>query len=494
MKITTKPEKKANAHLHRGFQNRKATYTAQGRQSGIIAGGAPAVLENARRLGLAESIDSHVKVLKVERGFRESDHIMAMALNALCGGQTLDDMELRRNDAAFLSAVGADSLPDPTTAGDFCRRFAAADIEALQDAMNETRIQAWQKAGIAKGIARIDADGTFVETGAECAEGVDYSYKKIWGYHPLVVSLANTNEPLFIFNRSGSRPSHEGAVGYFDRAITLCQRAGFREILLRGDTDFSQTAHLDGWHKRGIGFVFGMDCRENLKSISEGIKEDQWEELLRDVSVVEIEEERALQTEYKRAVIEKREFKHLELEEEHYSEFRYKPTKCENEYRMVVARKTIRVTKGQELLLPETRYFFYITNLFDRPARDIIWEANQRCNQENLHAQLKGGGVHALRAPLKTMNSNWAYMVIVSLAWSLKAWFALSMKFHDSAIKMREKAIIKRLLSMKFRTFLQNIINIPCLVAKTARRIVLRPIVTTAWSEILLESSLLRPI
>ena len=60
--------------------------------------------------------------------------------------------------------------------------------------------------------ARIDADGVFVPTGSECAEGVDYSgHKREWGYHPLVVSLANTQEPLFLVNRTGARPSHEGA-------------------------------------------------------------------------------------------------------------------------------------------------------------------------------------------------------------------------------------------------------------------------------------------
>lgn len=487
MKTNTHSKKKSNTH--RGFKKQKPSYTKQARQSGIIAGGAPAVLQHACSLGLAEAIDEAVKVLKVERGYHESDHVLAMALNALCGGQRLEDMELRRSDKAFLEAVGAQSIPDPTTAGDFCRRFGGEDIEALQDAFNQVRIKAWKKAGISKEVARIDADGTLVETSAECAEGVDYSYKKVWGYHPLVVSLANTNEPLFLFNRPGSRPSHEGAAGYFDRAIAVCQQAGFKRILLRGDTDFSQTDYLDGWDNRGIGFVFGIDAMANMKTLAMGIPEESWEELFRDLRPVELEDERTCQTKHKDAVVEARGFKNLSLEEEHLSEFRYRPTKCDKDYRLVVVRKTIRVTKGQEMLFPEIRFFFYITNQFDCPARDVVWEANQRCNQENLHAQLKSGGVHALRAPLKTLNSNWAYMVIIALAWSMKAWFAFGMRFKTVAMRLHEDSLVKRMLTMEFRTFLLNIVQIPCIVARTGRRILLRPLCRTPWSEIVLAST-----
>jgi hypothetical protein len=494
VKLTIKRHSKTKSPAHRGFSPRKLTYTTQGRQRGIVAGGAPAVLSHAHSLGLAESIDAKVSVLKVERGYRESDHVMALALSHLCGGETLDDLELLRCDGAFLEAVGCASLPHATTVGDFCRRFDPEAIEGLQDAFNEVRVRAWKVGGVAQGLARIDADGTLVETGAETAEGVDYSYKRVWGYHPLVVSLANTNEPLFLFNRPGNRPSHEGAAAYLNRAVALCREAGFSEVLLRGDTDFSQTKHLDGWHKDGVGFVFGMDAMQNLKALARELKEASWKELLRDVSVVEEDEEREPQRAWKREVIEERGYRHLELEEEHYAEFRYRPGQCENEYRMVVVRKTIRVTQGQELLLPETRYFFYITNLFEPSARDIVWEANQRCNQENLHAQLKAGGVNALRAPLKTLDANWAYMVIASLAWSLKAWFALALEFREKSLRSREEALVKRLLTMEFRTFLRNVIQIPCLVCRSARQLILRPITTTAWSTILLGSTILRPV
>ena len=110
------------------------------------------------------------------------------------------------------------------------------------------RLAVWQRCpGLTEQTARIDGDGTLVPTTGACKEGMDISYNGIWGYHPLVVSLANTGEPLFLKNRSGNRPSHEGVIPYFDKAIALCRRAGFRDILLRGDTDFALTTAFDRW-------------------------------------------------------------------------------------------------------------------------------------------------------------------------------------------------------------------------------------------------------
>ena len=127
-----------------------------------------------------------------------------------------------------------------------------------------------------------DADGTLVGTTGSCKKGMDISYKGTWGYHPLVLTLANTREVLSIVNRPGNRPSHEGAAAEFDRCIQVCFQGGFQRILLRGDTDFSQTEHLDRWNADPrIRFIFGYDQRDNLVDIAEKLPESAWQKLQR---------------------------------------------------------------------------------------------------------------------------------------------------------------------------------------------------------------------
>jgi hypothetical protein len=157
----------------------------------------------------------------------------------------LEDIELRRNDEVFLDAPGTERIPDPTTAGDFRRRFDEADIRSLLRAIDEARLNVWARQPT-KFFQRatIDLDGTLVVTTGECKAGMDISYKGTWGYHPLLVSLAETGEALRLVNRSGNRPSHEGAAEEADEAIALCRRAGFRKIVLRGDRAFSQSQRL----------------------------------------------------------------------------------------------------------------------------------------------------------------------------------------------------------------------------------------------------------
>jgi hypothetical protein len=436
-------------------------------------GGIGLVHQLALQTGLVEAIDRRLHLLKIHRPYHESDHVLNLAYNAMCEGIRLEDIELRRNNEVFLDALGTERIPDPTTAGDFCRRFAEADIRELMDAIDDARLNVWARQPREFfDRATIDMDGTLVITTGECKQGMDISYQGTWGYHPLVVSLAETGEVLRLVNRSGNRPSHEGAAEEADEAIALCRRAGFRKIVLRGDTAFSQSGKLDAWDGDGATFYFGYKALPNLEDIADCLPKTAWQKVLRPPRYEVKTDPRNKPVNVKRHIVRRREFEVLRLKDEDYAEFEYQPVECEQPYRMVVVRKVIAHEQGQEWLFDEVRYFFYITNDWATDAEQVVFEANDRCDQENLIAQL-AGGVRALSAPVDNLLSNWAYMVMTSLAWNLKAWWALWLP-EDGRWREKHQAEKHRVLRMEFRTFVNAFIKIPCQIVRAGRKLIYR--------------------
>jgi len=116
------------------------------------------------------------------------------------------------------------------------------------------------------------------------------------------------------------------------------------------------------------------------------------------------------------------------------------------------------------------------------PAGEVVFLANDRCNQENLIAQLKGG-VRALHAPVDNLLSNWAYMVMASLAWSLKAWSALMLP-EEGRWAERHGEEKRKVLRMDFATFRRALIAVPAQVARTGRRIVCRLLAWNPWQHV----------
>ena len=287
-------------------------YEIADRARAISAGGIGMIHQMAKQLGLDDAINRSVNLFKLYLPYSESDHVLNIAYNLLAGGTCLEHLELRRNDEVYLDALDAQRIPDPTTAGDFCRRFSTLQIDRLMDVFNETRLKVWQQQDSEFfEEAVVDGDGTMVKTTGECKEGMDVNYKGKWGYHPLIVSLANTGEPLFLLNRSGNRTSHEGAAEYFDRAIKRCRRGGFRKVVLRGDTDFTQSAHLDGWDEDHVEFVFGIDAMPNLYEIVENLPKNAWRRLRRPDKYQVRTKRRSRPVNVKQNVVEKRFFKDI---------------------------------------------------------------------------------------------------------------------------------------------------------------------------------------
>ncbi len=467
------------------FSASNIKYDLADKTRGLACGGIGAIHTLARQSGLIDAVDRRLHLLKIHKPYHESDHVLNIAYNILCGGTCLEHIELRRNDEVLADALGAQRIPDPTTAGDFCRRFKVEDIETLMETINEVRVGIWQQQPDEFfDVAVIDGDGTMAETTGECKQGMDISHKGQWGYHPLIISLNNTGEPLYLVNRSGNRPSYEGATPRFNSAIDLCLGAGFKRVLLRGDTDFTQTKALDDWHGRNVQFIFGIDAMPNLVKMAQSLENKAWKPLKRKPKYTVKTQPRERPGNVKEAIVKAREFENIRLQSEEVAEFDYAPGHCCRSYRIVVVRKNLTVERGELALFDDVRYFFYITNIRSKTLASIVEWANGRCNQEKLIGQLKGG-VHALDMPVDNLVSNWAYMVMASLAWSLKAWFALSLP-ERGRWREKYKSQKEKVLRMEFATFLNAFIRIPAQVIRTGRRIVYRLLAWNQWLDVFL--------
>ena len=458
------------AQAHPMLKASNIHYEMAARVQGINCGGIGAMHLMMQRLGLVNDLDQHLQLLKVHLPYHESDHVLNIAYNILAGGQRLEDIELRRQDENFLNGLGAERIPDPTTAGDFTRRFSAGDILSLQECFNRARMAIWkvQPEGFLK-EAFIDVDGSIAGTLGECKQGIGLSYKGIWGYAPLIVSLANTREVLYLVNRPGNVPSHSQSVEWIDRAIGLVSQVAGR-VTVRGDTDFTHTGQLDRWNEQGVRFILGFDAHPKLVALAEGLATTAWQCLERVPQYKILTEPRAKATRYREQMVIEKGFENQKLVGEDVAEIEYQPGKCAYPYRVVIVRKNISVQRGEKALFDEVRYFFYITNRTDK-APQIVGLANGRCDQENVIEQLKNG-VNAMRMPVNDLLSNWAYMVMAALAWNLKAWYGLM-------VPNRERGL--ELVKMEFRGFLHAIVLLPCQIVRTSRRVIYRILGYNNW-------------
>jgi hypothetical protein len=483
-------------------------YEQAGRSRGLSAGGIGAILLLAQKIELDKEIDRTLHLLKRHLPYHESDHVLNIAFNLLAGGKRIEHLERRRNDEVYLDALGAERIPDPTTAGDFCRRFTAeAEVVTLMNAINEARLRVWEKQPDAfLDEAILDADGTIAQTDAECKQGVDIAYNGLWGDHVHVVSLANTAEPLFLLNRSGNRPSQERAGAYLDKAVALCIRAGFRKILLRGDTriaenkdldpwdeqilprdgtTIAETANLDSWDDaENIRFIFGDAAYDVLKARADELPARAYSFLERPPRYAIRTSPRQRPEPVKPEIVRERGFKTIHRLDEMIAEFDDQPVACKKSDRMIVLRKRLAIDKGQMRLFEEYRYFFDITNDRDMSAEEVVFSANDRCDQENLIAQLKSG-VHALTTPVDNLVSTWAYMVMAGLAWSLKAWSALLVPVSPRHAAEHE-AEKRTLLRMEFATYRAAFIEIPCQIVRGGRRLIYRMLSWNPWQGVFL--------
>jgi hypothetical protein len=188
----------------------------------------------------------------------------------------------------------------------------------------------------------------------------------------------------------------------------------------------------------------------------------------------------------KQQVVDERGYKDIRLVEEWVGETTYRPVACKHTYRLVIVQKNLTVReKGQLQLLDDYRYFFYITNDWESTPEEVVFQANDRCQQENILAQLNS--VRALHAPLDNLLSNNAYMLITSLAWNLKAWLALSVPEPCGFGKDKQAKQKRGLLTMEIRTFVNSLMRVPAQVLRSGRQLVIRLLAWNEWQPVFLK-------
>lgn len=439
-----------------------------------------------RRFKVADRIDKHVKVLLIHLPYRESDHVLAQALNLYIGGTCIEDIANLQHSEAARRVIGASRIPDPTTAGDFLRRFHEKEhqLPALRRAVDEVQAEVWRRVRRGRGKRSddwsiVDVDGHVKPLYGVQKEGADF-YKSTWCYQPMVVSLAGTGECLAIRNRPGNVRSSDGTGEVLDLVLAEVRERGGR-MLVRGDSDFDRSDVRAACDRAGAYFAFvGREFADRPKLV-ETIPESQWKPFR--TRAHRERNERRKQPSYvsrrkkpnrRRQRARARNFTEKQLVKQWVAELAQidadgKP------YRLVIRRQLIEHREGQRLLFDEYRYRYIVTSLpaavSSQDAVDLTYE---RCDQENVIEQL-GSGLAAWRMPVAEFDGNSAWLEIARLAWNLGKWIALL-------------ALPAEVVRWEWKRFRQAFVYAAAQVIRRGRQTVLRFSAAHRWHQLLVEA------
>ena len=419
------------------FRRRQITVATYERGDVTSYGGLSLAHQLVSRLRLDRLINSHVGLIKCPAPYHDSDHVLTHVYNLYVGGRCIEDIGHLQHSEAIKRLLGACRVPDPTTAGDFLRRFGTQSLRGLNTAMDEAREKVWrQLRRDQKQVATIDIDSTVKPVYGQCKQGADFSYTGKWSYHPLLLTLAQTNEPLRTINRPGNAHSADGAAKALAEVLPTVRRH-FRQVRVRGDTAFYQRAIIAECERSGAQFAFGMDAYRTLRQKAENLQKSAWKPFVEDPQppTVHRVKRRRRRPRCRRRIARRRGYRTLKTTKQWVAEFQYVMPVVRKasdhglagrRFRVIVKRQLVEVSEGQDVLFEEYRYRFIITNIPKKqmdPAA-VLRFAYGRCDQENTIEQMKNG-ISALRMPTGELLSNAAFLMCGQLAWCLRSWLSL---------------------------------------------------------------------
>ncbi len=379
---------------------------------------------------------------------------------------------------AVLRMLGACRLPDPTTGGDFLRRFDdevyPGSLRDLRAAGDEIQNRAWKKIKKRrkrrKGLeawTMVDVDGHWEETTGVQKEA-DFDRKGRWGYLPLAVTLGGTQEVLALRNRIGIQRSSTGAAEILRGALRRVKSHLGKKVLARADSDFDLAGMRRVCEEEGSHFAFVGREFSNRPGIAESIPERNWKPFRTRAARMEAERKKAPgyrprqnKENRRKARAAERGWTELELAKQWVAEVPYTYGDSPKAYRLVIRRQLIEHKLGQLTLFTEYRYRYVITNLPKSwTAIDVIDATYQPCDQENLIEQL-GSGIAAWRMPVAELAGNSAWLEIARLAWNLGKWVA-------------QLALPTEVVRWEWKRFRHAFVVVPAQVLRRAKQIWIR--------------------
>jgi hypothetical protein len=433
-------------------------------------GGLVLAQQFVRRFGVAKRLDESLGLFKRHAPYHESDHVLALAYTLYADGTCLEDQAVLQGSEAVRRLVGACRIPDPTTAGDFLRRFRTVhDVEQLSGVTDEVQEAVWLK--LPRQVRRrrkrhelalVDLDGHVKPLYGVQKEGADFSYDGRWSYQPLVVSLGLSGECLRVVNQPGSARPSDAAAKALEEVLALVRRH-FRNAIVRGDTDFDRSDVYNATIEAGAYFAIGGRLHPNRAALVEAIAEQDWKPF---VPRSEREERggpsRHVYTRnWRRQKAAERGFRTLRTVKQWLSEIDYQPQGLDSPCRMIVRRVLIEENDGQGALFTHFRYRLVLTNLpRSYTARQVVDLTYQRCDQENVIEQF-GQGIAGWRMPVAEFMGNSAWLQIARLAWNLGKWIA-------------QIALPSEVVRWEWKRFRRHFVYIAAKVLTMGRRLVVR--------------------
>lgn len=425
-------------------------------------GGLALAIRLVAQLRVAQSIDERVLLLRSCRPYHESDHVLTHVYNLFVGGSAIEDIADLQQSEPVRRMLGAGRIPDPSTAGDFLRRFDRKSIASLDAAIDEAQQRAWKRRYGTRKCAHgiVDLDSHVRHVYGHQKEGADFTYKGGFGYHPLVISLAETQECLRLVNRSGNMTSAEGAAQELAGLVPLLG-SRFEKVLVRGDSAFARQDIFDVCDANGLHFAMVSGTQQNFAALAEAIGERCWRRFQgTEESPTPERRTRRRGNNLRRLRARRRGKRDLKLEKQWLAEIDYRPARSEKTYRLIIRKQRLEESEQGELF-ELWRYRYVLTSLpRSVSTEEVVRLTYRRCDQENVIEQLQSG-VAAMRMPTGGFLANYAHLVCARLAHNIKSWLAML-------------ALPREVMRWEWKRFRKAFVYVAASVVRNARQNILR--------------------